>query len=61
MPVKPNPIDIRCKDCQWRTIFTPVSDVMIGMPDTCPRCGSDALEHHSVARPIAWLLNVLTR
>lgn len=61
MPVKPKPIEIRCKSCHWRTIFAPASDVMIGMPDTCPKCGSDALEHRAVSSPIGWLLSLLAR
>lgn len=47
MPVRPAPLEIRCPQCGWQTVWQPASDALISAdlpPDACPFCQHAGLE-----------------
>lgn len=46
MPIRPQPMRVRCPHCHWHTIVAPRSDAIRPREwvTQCPRCGHDDLE-----------------
>ena len=50
MPIRPQPMRVRCPHCHWHTIVAPRSDAIRPSEwvTQCPRCGHDDLERTSL-------------
>jgi len=61
MPIRPQPVSIRCPHCDWHAVWQPRSDALSHNdlpPERCPRCGTDELAADP-AVPIDRLLSTL--
>lgn len=61
MPIRPQPVSVRCPHCGWHTIWQPGSDALSYddlPPERCPHCGTDELVANP-AGPIDRLLATL--
>lgn len=57
MPVKPQPMLIRCRQCGWETSYAPPSDALVmPPPQICGKCGSPKLD----SKPASILHNIVS-
>lgn len=58
MPIRPTPFIVYCPRCRWQKRVAPRSGVMLpgDMPERCPKCDSNALEHQQASGLLGRLL-----
>lgn len=57
MAIKPQPAQIQCRHCGWKTLYAPLSDALVmPPPESCEKCGSEELD----SRPVGIAKNLLT-
>ena len=51
MPIQTPAFKLVCSSCGWNKVFTPISDVRLPgqVPDNCPNCESERLEHTALS------------